>query len=529
MRIRISVTRGPGAGRAVSVAEGESLVVGRGPQCGLQLLDEGLSRTHCRFFWEEGTPFVEDMGSRNGTTVNGTKMKRHRLEGGETVGLGVADLAVSLADARETSVLVVPPESPAAIGVSKRVALEQTLLFSTPGGAATPELKRIQRDLATIYKVVGLFSTENDPSRLFGIVIDTIMEVTGADRGAILIRPEDGGPPKPAASRTRGRPAGSAALKVSSTIVEEGLKGLSLITADAMLDERFMAGASIVSQNIHAAMCVPLESHDRILGVIYVDTTSQRRFSESDLDLLTAVGRQAGIAVQRASFLQETRDLFYATVLTLAAAIEAKDRYTKGHSERVTAFSVAIAESMGLPSEEVHLVRLSGLLHDVGKIGVPEAVLNKQGKLTAEEYAAIQEHPKAGSVIVGHIPKIGRVLDGVRHHHEKWNGKGYPDHLAGESIPIIARIIAVADAYDAMSSHRAYRKGLSREVVLEEIRKNAGIQFDPACVDAFFRALESGAIPPPPEVLARQIAFQDRLTPPEQSDAQGVLPPPDVA
>ena len=455
------------------------------------------------------------------------------------VGLGTVDLEVHMPDAKipgkepsekDTRVRLVEFPAPAAIGVKKRLALDQTLLFSAPPAAA-PELKRLQRDLATVYKVVNLFSTENDLDRLFGLVMDTIMDVTGADRGTILLRPEDGASPRAVAVRVRGRGPGRAAeLPVSRTIVEEGLKGLSLITADAMLDERFKAGASIVMQNIHAAMCVPLESHDKVLGVIYVDTTgNHRHFAEADLDLLSVIGKQAGIAIQRASYLQETRDLFYATVLTLAAAIEAKDRYTKGHSERVTTFSVAIAESLGLSGEEVHTVRLSALLHDVGKIGVPEAVLNKQGKLTPEEYGAIQAHPHAGSLIVQNIPKIGKVLEGVRHHHEKWNGKGYPDHLAGEAIPRIARIIAVADAYDAMSSHRAYRKGLPGAMIFEEIRKNAGIQFDPACVEAFFRAIESGRLPAPEDVLAQQAAYQDRLVPPEHSDAQGVQPPPDVA
>jgi HD-GYP domain-containing protein (c-di-GMP phosphodiesterase class II) len=542
MRLRITIARGPGAGQAAEVPLGGALVVGRGPQCDLQILDEGLSRTHCRFFWEEDMPFVEDMGSRNGTSVNGARIRRHPLQDGQLVGLGTVDLKVDLkvdlevrlADAKpsekDTRVRLVESPTPAAIGVKKRVALDQTLLFSAPPAAA-PELKRLQRDLATVYKVVNLFGTENGLDRLFGLVMDTIMEVTGADRGTILFKPEDGTPPRAVAVRVRGRgPGRSSELPVSRTIVEEGLKGLSLITADAMLDERFKAGASIVMQNIHAAMCVPLESHDKVLGVIYVDTTgSHRHFSESDLELLTAVGRQAGIAIQRASYLQETKDLFYSTVLTLAAAIEAKDRYTKGHSERVTAFSVAIAESLGLSGEEVHTVRLSALLHDVGKIGVPEAILNKQGKLTPEEYTAIQAHPHAGAQIIRNIPKISPVLEGVRHHHEKWNGKGYPDHLAGEAIPRIARIIAVADAYDAMSSHRAYRKGLPGTMIFEEIRKNAGIQFDPVCVEAFFRAIASGKLPAPEEVLAQQAAYHDRLVPPEHSDAQGVQPPPDVA
>ncbi len=527
MKLRLRVIRGPGLGTTAEFTPGDPLVVGRGAQSRLQILDEGLSRTHCRFFWEGADAWVEDLGSKNGTAINGQRLDgRRRVSAGDVVGLGTVDLEVEGAASA-------PDVAQPTIGFKKRVEMGRSTLF---GGQApgVKDVVRLQRDLATVYKVVELFSTENDLDRLFGLVMDTIMAVTGADRGAALLKADaegGAGPLRPAATRERGRPAGSAGpLAVSSTIVEEGLKGLSLITADALVDERFRAGASIVSQNIHAAMCVPLESHDKILGVLYVDATGERRrFQESELELLTAIGRQAGIAVQRALYLKETRELFYSTVKTLAATIEAKDRYTRGHSERVTNFSVAIAAQLGLSAEEQQTVRLSALLHDVGKIGVSERVLNKAGKLTDEEYAQIQEHPSLGSRIVQNIPRVGEVLLGVRHHHEKWNGKGYPDHLAGEAIPRIARIISVADAYDAMASHRAYRKGLSEDTILEEIKRGSGVQWDPACVTAFLAALEAGLIPRPGDVLADQVSYQDKLTPPEASDAQGVQAPPDVA
>ncbi len=523
--MRLHVIRGPGVGASAEFSPDDPLVVGRGTQSRLQILDEGLSRTHCRFYWKDAEPWVEDLGSKNGTTVNGQRVDRHRLAPGDVVGLGTVDLKIEGASSAPAQPL--QPDVPT-IGLKKRVELERSTLFS--GGGQVKDLVRLQRDLATVYKVVDLFSTENDLDRLFGLVMDTIMAVTGADRGAALLKTDGDGPLRTAASRGRGRPPGSnGTVAISRTIVDEGLKGLSLLTADALADERFRAGASIVMQNIHAAMCVPLESHDKVLGVLYVDTIGgHRRFQESELELLSVIGRQAGIAVQRAMYLKETRELFYSTVQTLAATIEAKDRYTRGHSERVTTFSVAIAAQMGLSEAEQLTVRLSALLHDVGKIGVSERVLNKAGKLTDDEYAEIQEHPALGSRIVQNIPRIGEVLLGVRHHHEKWNGKGYPDHLAGEAIPRIARIISVADAYDAMASHRAYRKGLSEETILDEIRRGAGVQWDPACVTAFLGALEAGKIPRPGSVLADQASFQDKLTPPEASDAQGVQPPRDV-
>lgn len=543
MSLYLRVPQPSGPPRVIEVTPGTTMMVGRGPQCQIQLSDEGLSRTHCLFGWDGKEPYIEDLGSTNGTVVNGNPVKRHRLESGDVVRLGpTVSITVSRSDAalrppgshnlqksEAPTARLGEPLDPAAVRLKRRVDMSKTSMFTAVVATAPPELTRLQRDLATIYRVVDLFTTEHDLSRLFRVAIDTIMEVTGADRGTIMMREDEDGPLATVASHNRLFEGAGASVKVSRAILEEGLKGLSLITDSAFRDERFRARASVVMQNIHAAMCVPLESHDKILGVIYVDSMdSDRRFLETDLELLTAIGRQAGIAIQRAAYLQQTRDLFYSTIKTLAMAIEAKDRYTRGHSERVTQLSVAIAEAMELDADTVDTVRLAALLHDVGKIGVAEAVLNKPGNLNDEEYAAIQAHPTIGAQIVQHVPKIGRVLEGVKHHHEKWNGKGYPDRLSGETIPLSARIIAVADAYDAMSSHRVYRKGLNEEVVFEEIRRNAGIQFDPTCVAAFFRAVESGRIARPLQLLADQAAFQDLLKPPENSDVQGVKPPRDM-
>jgi response regulator RpfG family c-di-GMP phosphodiesterase len=171
----------------------------------------------------------------------------------------------------------------------------------------------------------------------------------------------------------------------------------------------------------------------------------------------------------------------------LVAAVEAKDAYTAGHATRVTAYAMAIAEVIGGIDPE--RFRLAGDLHDVGKIGVPDAVLNKPERLSAEEFALVKRHPEAGERILRAFIDDRLVLEVVRSHHERWDGRGYPDGLAGEVIPLPARILAAADTLDAMTSNRAYRKGLAWEVAVEEIRRCAGTQFDPAVVGAFSEAL----------------------------------------
>lgn len=181
---------------------------------------------------------------------------------------------------------------------------------------------------------------------------------------------------------------------------------------------------------------------------------------------------------------KENERLFMHVVSSLASAIDAKDTYTNGHSGRVAEYSREIARRAGYEGKELEDIYMMGLLHDVGKIGIPDAVINKPVKLTDEEYDIIKNHPVLGARILGNIKEMPKLANGARWHHERYDGKGYPDGLFGEDIPEEARIIAVADSYDAMTSHRSYRKSLPQEVVREEIEKGKGTQFDPrfACI-----------------------------------------------
>lgn len=173
------------------------------------------------------------------------------------------------------------------------------------------------------------------------------------------------------------------------------------------------------------------------------------------------------------------KQLTLQTILALSSSVEAKDNYTNGHSQRVAEYSKEIARRLGYTAEEQMEVYYIGLMHDVGKIGVPDTVINKDGKLTDDEYAEIKKHPIVGHDILIRITELPAISQGARWHHERYDGKGYPDSLSGDSIPIIARIIAVADAYDAMTSNRSYRKALPQDVVRNEIEKNIGLQFAP--------------------------------------------------
>jgi len=183
--------------------------------------------------------------------------------------------------------------------------------------------------------------------------------------------------------------------------------------------------------------------------------------------------------------MKKQRELFYNSIAILAQAVELRDQYTGNHTIRVTNFSLLLAERVQLSAQDRNLIRYGTPLHDIGKIGIDDAILRKPGKLTNEEFEIMKTHTTKGAAILGTAPDMLPIIPIVRHHHERWDGKGYPDQLAGEGIPLLARIVGVADAYDAMTSNRPYRQGMPAEDAFAEVEKMAGKQFDPGCAAAF--------------------------------------------
>lgn len=190
----------------------------------------------------------------------------------------------------------------------------------------------------------------------------------------------------------------------------------------------------------------------------------------------------------------ENHLLFINSIRMLAAAIDAKDPYTRGHSDRVARYSTAIGKQLGLDEHAMKYLKISALLHDVGKIGIDDRILRKPGALTEEEFEVMKTHPEKGAAIMGGVAQLREAIPGMRHHHEKFSGGGYPDGLRGESIPLQARIVTVADTFDAMTTNRPYQKAMDLNYVLEKIRSFAGTRFDPQVVAAFQRAIEAGEI-----------------------------------
>lgn len=265
----------------------------------------------------------------------------------------------------------------------------------------------------------------------------------------------------------------------------------SLLINDVSTDPRFFQDADKKSGfETKSLLCVPVRTKDKIIGVLEAINKKEAVFNNDDLDILTALSNQVAIAIDNARLYNELQKAFYATIHALVETLEKRDKYTAGHTKRVMDYSLAVGRMMGLSKHDMDNLKLSAILHDIGKIGVRDNVLLKNEKLSDDEYNIIMSHAVSGSDILSHISQMRDVIPGVRGHHEKFNGTGYPDKLAGNDIHLTARIIAVADTFDAMTTDRPYRKGLSIDVALNELKKGAGTQFDPEVVEAFIRACD---------------------------------------
>ena len=351
---------------------------------------------------------------------------------------------------------------------------------------------------------------------LLDLAVTTLVEMFGAERGFLIVVDQSGARTFQVAVDSDQQQIADAASEVSKSLVDEVLQSQQpVLVENAMEDDRFKDRESVRALELHSAMCVPLAGRFRVFGAIYIDhRLATARFTEGDLELLGLFANQAAIAIENTRLYQKLNEAFYTTSMVLAEAIEQRDKYTGEHVMRVVHYSLLCGSALGLPQADMELLRLCAILHDVGKIGVPDQILSKPGRLTDEEFDRIKAHPAIGATIISHMGgDLSEVIPAVRGHHERVDGRGYPDGLDGDAIPRYARIIAVADTFDAMTSDRPYRKGLPVQTALDEIAANLGKQFDNAIGKAFLDAAEDrdDLMEPAADVKADEIGALSRL------------------
>jgi putative nucleotidyltransferase with HDIG domain len=272
--------------------------------------------------------------------------------------------------------------------------------------------------------------------------------------------------------------------------------GKPLVVNSPKKDPRFFKGVDerteFKTRNI---ICVPVKVKKKLIGVLEaINKKGKGKFDREDLTLLTSLADQVAIALDNSRLYGELEEMFFQTAESLADAIEKRDPYTGGHTQRVTLYSQAIAKYLQLEPFEKKWLKIASVLHDIGKIGVEDDILRKRDQLTPEEFNVIKRHSDMGAEILEHIRQLREIVPGVKYHHEHVDGKGYPDGLKGKEIPILAKIVAVADTYDAMTTDRPYRKAMEKEGAIEELKRCSGTQLDKEVVEAFMQAYQKGEI-----------------------------------
>jgi len=363
------------------------------------------------------------------------------------------------------------------------------------------KIERKAWELSTLFHIGNAINSSLDRDQVLQKVLDSAIMLLDARKGSLMLidsETEDDEVKQMKILAACGLP--SEIIKSTRVKLGEGIAGKVAMEGKPRLMKKGVRMVDSKSrkepEEIKSAMSVPLKFKDKILGAMNIsDKKSNDNFTEEDLELIMMMANQAATSIENSRLHAELQELFISSIKALANAIDARDPYTRGHSERVTEYSVAMAEEMDLNREEIERIRYAALLHDIGKINIPDHILNKPGKLTDEEFGLMKKHPVFGAQIMGPVKAFQKILPYMFHHHERFAAKGYPYGIKGEEIPLPARIIAVADSFDAMTSDRPYRKALSLEAALKELKDNSGTQFDPDVVKAFIKLIDLRKFP----------------------------------
>ena len=364
------------------------------------------------------------------------------------------------------------------------------------------------REITQLFNISESIASIRDEFALLDFVLEAVLSRIGASRGSIMTRTADGSALEVVTSR--GIPD-----DVKKTVVEMG-KGISgwvaenvkPLLVDNIADipgvaemSRRLSDVSFISVPLERKTPIDdrsaLQDRNRVMGVINVNEKhGQTRFTDADLKMLSIVANHTAAALENVRLIKSVEDAHLSTLRSMALLLEAKDPYTHGHSERVRDYAIMAGIRMGLSTQDLDVLRTAAALHDIGKVGLKDAILNKDTPPSPEEWDMIRRHPIIGHDVLSPVRLLKKEhLHLVRGHHERIDGTGYPDGLVGDQIALPTRVIAVADAYDAMSSTRAYRAALKPDAIIEQLRRFSGLQFDTDVAKTFIELIEHGEIP----------------------------------
>jgi putative nucleotidyltransferase with HDIG domain len=371
--------------------------------------------------------------------------------------------------------------------IQSLVELEQTVV---------DQLKNRESQLEALMGIGRAINSSLGLKRVLEEVMDTLIALMRAERGFLMLREPDGRLSVRIARGIAQINLEEDAFKVSRTIVDRvAATGETILTTNAQEDPRFENQMSVAAYQLRSILCAPLKIKNELIGVIYVDNRARTGiFQPRDQSLITAFADQAAVAIDNAQLFddlqaknRELEEAYQATLEGWVSALDMRDKETEGHTQRVTVLTQRLAKRMGVSDQDLMHITRGALLHDIGKMAIPDSVLLKPGALTEEERELIKRHPQYAYDMLKRIEFLLPAIDIPYCHHEKWDGTGYPRGLRGEEIPFAARIFPVIDVWDALTSDRPYRKGLPHDEVRARIRADAGKHFDPQVVEAFMQ------------------------------------------
>ena len=447
------------------------ITVGRATTCNIVVDNKQVSRTHANLTWAGGHWSVSDAGSSGGTFVNDRKLEpgaMQRLADGDTLALGPVRLTVVDEDG---------------------AGAQATLMGGGDASSEQFESVKVSRPeefahshLALMLEVSEAIHKSQDAEGTRRMLVDAAAKATGFENIA-FVRRTDVGEGVELLYQVGDVMDRTGKLRMSRTMLRNARNG-TIVVSDATKSSDAAIAASLEKMSVQRAICIPVRSPETDFGCLYLDN-GKSRGDGRDEERLKEAASVADVLARFAAQKLEILKRFEEELLFMVDVVEMKDPYSGGHSRRVAEFARLLSDAARLDAGKVELIYRCGRVHDFGKIGVPDAVLRKPGKLTEEEFAEIARHPEAGHRLLSKYEWLHDVLPGVLEHHEKWDGTGYPHKKAGEGISLIGRIIAIADVFDAITSKRPYRDGFPLEKAMAIIQQDAGTHFDPALAKAF--------------------------------------------
>lgn len=477
----IVVERGKNKGQRVLI-KSFPFTVGRDAPNGLTIDDAEVSRLHFKIKCRGDLYILEDLGSRNGTYVNGERSINTTLTNGDKILIGSTELQFLAAHAeihisKEFSDLDWQSELSDAITLNIAETFEQfqATRFDPVETINHGDIPEKQSEINSAISDIMVMENLPEAGR---VLLKSISRMTPCvSRSALFLW-------KPISRELIPSSYWKKEEASSFNINQHSLR-------DALTRKKGLYTSAHNKKS--SSIVVPMIYHETILAIIHIERSEVRDPSAEDLKVISTL-IQRSAPVFETLVLRNEMDLWLVGLVeTMIALVEAKDTYTRGHSERVCRYAVTIADELRIKKEVKRMLMISALCHDIGKVGIPDTILKKASILSAEEYQEMKLHPILGAEIVKNIPNYQRFISGVRSHHEKWDGTGYPDGLMGDEIPFFGRIIGLADVFDAMVSGRAYSGFLDQNEAIEKLDREKEL-FDPEIFQAFVRAYESGRL-----------------------------------